>query len=203
MHSYKVTHTGPVSGVFQYWLGRILLWFLGWEVEGRVPPGSKFILIGAPHTSNWDFLFSIATLYIFRLKISWMGKETLFKRPFGGFMKWLGGIPINRESEHGVVEQIVKQFKESQRLVIVISPSGTRKKMDHWKSGFYWIAHTAEVPVLCGYLDYNHKKAGLGLSFILTGDVKKDMDRIRKFYSGIQGKHSELVSKIRLINENN
>jgi 1-acyl-sn-glycerol-3-phosphate acyltransferase len=131
-----------------------------------------------------------------------MGKDTIFKKPFGGFMKWLGGIAINRESEHGVVDQIVKQFKTSQQLVIAITPSGTRKKREYWKSGFYWIAYSAQVPILCGYLDYGQKKACLGLSFIPSGEIKKDMDRIRKFYKNIQGKNPELTTKIRLIKEN-
>jgi hypothetical protein len=135
------------------------------------------------------------------LRISWLGKDTLFKKPFGGVMRWLGGIPVDRDSEHGVVDQIARQFRESDRLVVAIGPSGTRKKKDHWKSGFYWIAHTAHVPILCGYLDYGRKEACLGLSFLPTGDIKKDMDRIREFYQGIQGKHPELTTRIRLVDE--
>ena len=116
-------------------------------------------------------------------------------------MRWLGGIPINRDSENGVVDQIAKQFRESEKLVVAIGPSGTRKKKDYWKSGFYWIAHTAQVPILCGYLDYGQKKACLGLSFVPTGDIKEDMDRIREFYQGIQGKYPELTTRIRLVDE--
>lgn len=130
-----------------------------------------------------------------------MGKDTLFKKPFGKIMRWLGGIPIDRSSEHGVVGQIVKQFNESRKLVVTIAPSGTRKKRDYWKSGFYWIAYTAKVPILCGYLDYSRKKACLGLSFLPTGDIKKDMDRIREFFVGIRGKNPELTTRIRLLDE--
>jgi len=202
MRSCKVTHSGPVSGMILYWIGRFWMWLFGWDVVGQVPHGGKFVLIGAPHTSNWDFPFALAALYVFRLKISWLGKHTLFKKPFGRVMRWLGGIPIHRKSQHGLVDQIVKQFRASQQLVIVLAPSGTRKKRDHWKSGFYWIAHSAQVPILCGYLDYYRKKACLGLSFLPTGDVKKDMDRIRDFYEGVQGKHAELATRISLIDEN-
>ena len=173
----------------------------GWDVVGQVPVGGKFVLVGAPHTSNWDFPFTLAAVFIFRLKISWLGKDTLFKKPFGGVMRWLGGIPVDRDSEHGVVDQIANQLRESDRLVVAIGPSGTRKKKDYWKSGFYWIAHTAQVPILCGYLDYSRKEACLGLSFVPTGDIKKDMDRIRDFYQGIQGKHPELTTRIRLVDE--
>ena len=201
MHGYKITHKGPVSGFTPYYIGRLWMWIFGWDITGKVPEGEKFVLVGAPHTSNWDFPFTLATLYIFRLKISWMGKDTLFKKPFGTIMKWLGGIPIDRSSEHGVVDQIVKQFNESQKLVVTIAPSGTRKKRDHWKSGFYWIAYNAQVPILCGYLDYRRKKACLGLSFIPTGNLKKDMDRIRGFFKDVRGKNPELATRIRLLDE--
>jgi len=201
MHRYKITHNGPISGLIPYCIGRVWMCIFGWDVIGQVPHGEKFVLVGAPHTSNWDFPFTLATLYIFRRKISWMGKDALFKKPFGKIMRWLGGIPIDRSNEHGVVEQIVKQFSESQKLVVTIAPSGTRKKRDYWKSGFYWIAHTAQIPILCGYLDYSRKKACLGLSFVPTGDFKKDMDRIRRFYVGVRGKNPELATRIRLLDE--
>jgi 1-acyl-sn-glycerol-3-phosphate acyltransferase len=201
MMSSKIRHNGPTSGLIPYWIGRLWMWFFRWDVVGEVPAGEKFVLIGAPHTSNWDFPFGLFTFYIFRLKVSWIGKDTLFKKPFGGVMRWLGGIAIDRNSRNGVVDQIAQRFRESRKLVIAIAPSGTRKKSEYWKSGFYWIAHTAQVPILCGYLDYDRREACLGLSFIPTGNVKEDMDRIRNFYEGIQGKHSEVTS-IRLRDEN-
>ncbi|MGD8381446.1 MAG: lysophospholipid acyltransferase family protein [Syntrophobacterales bacterium] len=201
MLSSRITHNGPTSGVIKYWIGRIWMGVFGWDVVGQVPVGDRFVFVGAPHTSNWDFPFTLASVYIFRLRISWLGKDTLFKKPFGGVMRWLGGIPVDRTSEQGVVDQIARQFSESDRLVLAIGPEGTRKRRDYWKSGFYWIAYTAQVPLLCGYLDYVQKKACLGLSFVPTGDIKKDMDRIREFYEGIQGKHPELTTRIRLVDE--
>lgn len=117
-------------------------------------------------------------------------------------MRWLGGIAINRDSQHGVVDQIAKQLRESRKLAIVIAPSGTRKRRNYWKSGFYWIALTAQVPILCGYLDYGHSEACLGLCFVPTGNVKEDMDRIRDFYKGIQSKYPEMTTRIRLRDEN-
>lgn len=201
MVGYKITHNGPIYGFVPYCIGRLWMWLFGWDVIGRIPQGEKFVLVGAPHTSNWDFPFTLATLSVFRLKISWMGKDSLFKKPFGSVMRWLGGIAVDRSSEHGTVDQMVKQFKESQKLVVTIAPSGTRKKRDFWKSGFYWIAYTAQVPILCGYLDYARKEACLGLSFVPTGDIKKDMDRIREFFKGVQGKNPELTTTIRLMDE--
>jgi hypothetical protein len=136
------------------------------------------------------------------LKVSWIGKDTLFKKPFGGVMRRLGGIAINRDSRHGIVDQIAKQLRESRKLAIALTPSGTRKRRNYWKSGFYWIAHKAQVPILCGYLDYSHRKACLALCFVPTGNVKEDMDRIRDFYKGIQGKSPEMTTKISLRDEN-
>jgi 1-acyl-sn-glycerol-3-phosphate acyltransferase len=201
MQSKRITHDGPSTGLLVYWIGRFWMWLTGWKVVGRIPPGEKFVFVGAPHTSNWDLPFTLASFYVLRLKISWMGKDKIFKKPFGGIMRWLGGIPINRASKHGVVDQIAKQFKESKKLVIVVPPSGTRKKRDYWKSGFYWIAFNAKVPILCAYLDYPHKEAGLGLSFIPTGNLKKDMDRIREYYKDKRGKFPDMESTIRLRDE--
>ncbi len=194
-------HDGPVSGWFGYWLGRLILGLFGWSVEGQLPPGKKFILIGAPHTSNWDFPFALAAAHVFRIKMSWMGKDALFRKPFGAFMRHLGGIPIRRDSREGVVDQIVRRFNETERLVIAIAPSGTRSQASHWKSGFYWIAHSAGVPIVCVYMDYDRKVVGLGLSFVPSGDVGADMDKIREFYRDIKGKKPEIATPIRLSDE--
>ncbi len=202
MHSSTIKHDGPITGLIPYWIARLWMWFSGWDVVGQVPPGRKFVLIGAPHTSNWDFPFGLAAVYIYRLKVSWMGKDSLFRKPFGGIMRWLGGVAINRDSPHGVVDQVAKQFRDSRKLVVLITPSGTRKKRDYWKSGFYRIACAAQIPILCGYLDFSRKEICLGLSFVPTGEIKNDMERIREFYAGRRGKYHELETRIRLQEEN-
>lgn len=201
MHGYRVTHGGPASGVIGYWIGWLWMRLSGWDVAGEIPPGSKFVLVGAPHTSNWDFLFTMAAVRVLRLKISWMGKHTLFKGPLGVIMRWLGGIPINRTSAHGVVEQMVERFAKAEKLVVAVAPCGTRKRGEYWKSGFYWIALNAQIPILCGYLDYGRKQAGVGLSFVPSGDMEGDMDRIRAFYEGVQGKKPELQTAVRFRDE--
>ena len=201
MRSSKITHDGPATGLAAYWVGRTWMWSFGWDGVGQVPAGGKFVLIGEPHTSNWDFVFGLSALYVFRLKVSWLGKDALFRKPFGGIMRWLGGIAIDRNSQHGVVDQLARRFRDSQQLVIGLTPSGTRKKRDYWKSGFYRIAHATQVPIVCGYLDYSRKEACMGLAFVPTGAIKNDMDRIRQFYEGIQGKHPELATTIRLQDE--
>ncbi len=189
------------SGKFKYFLGKRFMKFKGWEFEGKLPPQGKFMLICAPHTSNWDFIYLLAIMFMLRIKVSWMGKHTLFKKPFGKFMRWLGGIPIDRRSTHGVVDQIADYYNKHDDLIIAIAPEGTRKKTDHWKSGFYHIANKAQVPLLLGYVDFVNKKAGTGPAFIPTGDMQKDMDIIRDFYQDIRGDHPEMESDIVLREE--
>lgn len=187
--------------LFPAWVGKLWLRAFGWSVTGKLPECDKYVLVAAPHTSNWDFPFMLAAAAVLRFRVSWMGKNTLFKKPFGGMMQALGGIPIDRSRPSGVVLQIVRRFEESGGLALVIPPSGTRKKREYWKSGFYWIAHTAQVPIVCAYLDFKKKEGGLGPTIIPSGDVKADMGRIREFYAGKQGKYPELTSRIRLREE--
>jgi len=188
---------GPV----RYSMGRAWMALFGWKVIGEVPPGNKFVLVGAPHTSNWDFPFAIAACFVYRIKIHWMGKDSLFRWPYGWFMRLLGGIPIDRSKHHGSVRQIANAFTQRDELIVVIAAKGTRKKTEYWKSGFYWIAHTAQVPILCGYLDYKNKQARIGLSLMPSGNVKHDMARIREFFGELHGRQPALADNIRLREE--
>jgi 1-acyl-sn-glycerol-3-phosphate acyltransferase len=189
------------SGLFKLILGRTWLKVTGWKFKGKLPSSGKFILICEPHTSNWDFIFLLAAMFIERIKISWLAKHTLFKKPFGGFLKWLGGIPVDRRSANGVVEQIAEHFARNEDLMIALAPSGTRAKRDHWKSGFYHMAYTAGVPLLLGYVDFPTKTVGTGPVIIPSGNIKQDMDLIREFYAEIRGDHPELESDIVLREE--
>jgi 1-acyl-sn-glycerol-3-phosphate acyltransferase len=191
----------PPNGKLGYWLSRAWMRIFGWSVENCLPPGRKFVLIGAPHTSNWDFIFMLAAANIMRVRVSWMGKHTLFNPPFGALFRRLGGIPINRQAPHGAVSQMTERFEQADELLLAVAPSGTRKKVDHWKSGFYRIAMRAQVPIACGYLDYAGRRAGIGLVFTPSGDMKADMDRIRAFYQDKHGRYPQLESTIRLQDE--
>ena len=185
-----------------HYLGRFWLWLFGWKIESDLPNLKKYVVVGAPHTSNWDFPFGLAMFYALKIRLSWMGKDALFKPPLGSVMRALGGIAIERNSSHGVVEQIVEKIKHSDRLIIGIAAKGTRKKTDYWKSGFYWIACKANVPIVCCYLDYPNKLARIGYTVYPTGDVKNDMDKIRDFYHKVEGKIPEHADNIRLKEEN-
>jgi 1-acyl-sn-glycerol-3-phosphate acyltransferase len=172
----------------------------GWKVHGE-PACRKFVVIGAPHTSNWDFPFMLATAYVMRLRLSWFGKHTLFLPPWGWFMRKLGGIPVDRRTPQSLVMQMAKNFQSRDDLILVVPPEGTRSRVDFWKSGFYHIASASRVPIGLGFLDYDRKVAGLGMFVLPSGNVKEDMDKIRGFYRNIRGKHPDLVSEPRLREE--
>jgi 1-acyl-sn-glycerol-3-phosphate acyltransferase len=203
MRSAKVTHPGPTLPYPLYWVGRGWMKFFGWSVEGSPPNVTKVILIAHPHTSNWDLAHMLAAAFVYRLRISWLGKNSIFKPPFGTVMKWLGGVPVDRSAPHGMVKQVVEAFERKEKLVLAVPPSGTRSKRDHWKSGFYWMACNAQVPIACGYLDYDRKVAGIGMVFQPSGDVHADMDKLRSYYEGIRGRFPERETTIRLKEEDN
>ena len=184
-----------------YLIGRFWLWLCGWKILGETPTYRKFVLIAAPHTSNWDFPFMLATAYAMRVQISWFGKHTLFIPPWGWLMRRLGGIPVDRRSPQTLVMQMVERFKRSEDLVLAVPPEGTRRKVDVWKSGFYHIASESGVPIGLGYLDYGRKLCGVGMFVMPSGNVTEDMNRIRSFYRDIRGKHPNRESEPRLREE--
>jgi 1-acyl-sn-glycerol-3-phosphate acyltransferase len=179
-------------------LANLLLKFFGWRAEGSLADVPKCVLVVAPHTSNWDFPVMLALAVALRIKTTWMGKHTLFHPPLGWLMRRLGGLPIDRNARHNVVEQAVQSFRERERLVLAILPEGTRKRTPYWKSGFYHIAMGAKVPIALGYADYRRKVGGVGRVFVPSGDVDADMALIREFYSGMTGKRPEQFGEVRL-----
>jgi len=168
-------------------VARGILKLIGWKGVGHPIPGARFVLIGAPHTSNWDFVIMILVVLKLRLSVFWMGKHTLFPFPVGWLMKWLGGIPVDRRKHHNLVDHTVQQYAENPELIVLIPPEGTRSKVKEWKTGFYHIAVNAGVPILMGYIDLAKKEAGLADFFEPTGDIEADMPKIRVFYATKKG----------------
>ena len=168
-------------------LAILILRLVGWTSIGSKVSVPKYVLIGAPHTSNWDFPLMLLVVLELRLQLFWMGKHTLFPFPFSGIMKWLGGIPINRTKSHNVVSDIVGQFKSNDNFVVLVPPEGTRRKVSEWKTGFYHIANNAGVPILMGYVDAAKKEAGFADFFYPTGELESDMKEIRSFYAQKKG----------------
>ena len=201
MRPNAVAHPGPTTSALLYWVGWLWLTLFGWRTEGEPPQHAKAVLIATPHTSNWDLPHMLAAAFVFRLRVSWLGKHTLFRPPIGWIMRLLGGVPMDRTGPHGFVEQAASVLRGADRLIVAVPPSGTRSKAEQWKSGFYWIAHSAGVPVVCGYLDYSRRVACLGESFVPSGDVAADMEHVRGIYEGVRGKFPALETPIRLKEE--
>ncbi|HOX00109.1 MAG TPA: lysophospholipid acyltransferase family protein [Deltaproteobacteria bacterium] len=174
----------------------LFLKIAGWRRIGQVPDLPKFVMIGAHHTTNWDAPIAIAMVFAFRIKAYWLGKHTAFRWPFGGLLKWLGGIPIDRTKSADVVAQMAEEMKKRAELVLLLAPEGTRKKVTRWKSGFYHIARGAGVPVVLAFLDYARKEGGLGPVFHPTGDFDADMREILRFYATVTGKHPERMGAV-------
>ena len=164
----------------------------GWKVLGSLPAEcSKSVFIAAPHTSNWDLPYTLMVAFALRLNIYWMGKEQIFKPPFRGVMMWLGGIPVNRQSANNLVAASAEAIVAADGPVqLIVPPEGTRSKARYWKTGFYYIALGAKVPIVMAYMDYEKKISGLGPMFVPTGDIEADMVAIKAFYAPFKGKNA-------------
>ena len=165
----------------------------GWRIEGELPSNArKCVLIAAPHTSNWDLPYTLMAAFVLRLNVYWIGKASLFRAPFGAVMRWLGGIPVQREQSSNLVAASIKALKAAEGSVqLIVPPEGTRGKTTRWKTGFYYIALGAEVPILLAFMDYADKRAGLGPAFQPSGDIDRDMAAIKAYYAPLRGKHAQ------------
>ena len=171
------------------WLALLVFKCAGWTSEGRKPDLPRYVIIAAPHTSNWDFIFTLCLASIYHLNAVIMMKDAWFRWPLGPLFRWLGALPIDRSRANNVVGQSIERFHRRDRLVLVVPPSGTRKRVMYWKSGFYHIANGAGVPIVLGFLDYRRKVGGFGPIVLPTGDIEADMALIRTFYRDICGKY--------------
>ncbi len=179
-------------------LARTILRWSGWRTHVINPHASRYVLIGAPHTSNWDFVIILLLMSAEGIPVRWMGKDTLFRWPMGIFWRSMGAIPVNRRESTNLVDQVAAIFDRSDELIIGLSPEGTRKKASRWRSGFYYIANKARVPIVMAYLDYENKVCGIGPSLRPSGDIHADFAIIRDFYSGIVGKYPRRQGAIEL-----
>lgn len=182
-------------------VARLFLTASGWSFEGEVPASQRYVLIAAPHTSNWDLLYFLALAWALEIPVSWMGKHTLFQGWPGRVLQRLGGIPVRRDRRNDLVADLAARFEAADVLVLTVPAEGTRSRATHWKSGFYRIALAARVPIVFGYLDYARKQGGLGPAFMPTGDVARDMDSVRAFYADKVGRCPQNFGPVRLLEE--
>jgi 1-acyl-sn-glycerol-3-phosphate acyltransferase len=164
----------------------------GWQVQGALAPEArKSVFIAAPHTSNWDLPYTLMVAFALDLDIRWMGKASLFRWPFGWFMRWLGGIPVDRSRSNDLVAASALALTEAPgAMQLIVPPEGTRGRTRYWKTGFYYIAAAARVPIVMAYMDYERKVSGLGPIFVPTGDIEADMARIKVFYAPFKGRNA-------------
>ncbi len=166
----------------------------GWRLNAHLPSLKKYIIIVAPHTSNWDFYFGVAAKFYLNLKAHWLGKHTIFRWPVKRLLIKIGGIPVDRSKRSGIVDQIVAYFNQSEEMILGLAPEGTRKRVSRWKTGFYYIALKARVPILLAYIDYAKKEIGTGPLLHPSGNIKHDFEIIREFYQHITPKKPELFA---------
>ena len=165
------------------WIAHRYLTWRGWKFTGRVPDVPKMIIIGAPHTSNWDFFLFLAALRHFEMRVRFIGKHTLFRWPLGYFMKRWGGIPVDRSKPGGLVGQVAEAFSSEERMILVMAPEGTRRAAPAWKSGFLWIAEAANVPIVLAAPDGVSKTVDIGPIIEYDGDVETFMQQVREYYA--------------------
>ena len=177
------------GGAFSRWLGRSILRLGGWTIEGNFANEPRMVLIAAPHSSGWDAVWGLAVKLAMGVDIAFLAKAELFRGPLGWLLRRLGGIPVDRARAHGAVEQAASSLRQAERMWFVLAPEGTRKRVEHWKSGFWHIARAAKVPVFCAWFHYPDRTVGLGQLFEMSADLDADMARIREYYRPYVGKH--------------
>jgi 1-acyl-sn-glycerol-3-phosphate acyltransferase len=188
---HRTIFTTPGVNTVLRVLSRGFLRLTGWTLAGHLPADSpKCVLIAAPHTSNWDLPYTLMVAFALRINIYWMGKAQLFRGPFGPVMRWLGGIAVDRSRSTNLVSASAMAIREADgAMCLVVPPEGTRSKTRQWKTGFYWIAHEAGVPIVMAYMDYPRKLSGLGPVFKPSGDIEADMAQIKAYYAQYKGKN--------------
>jgi len=172
-------------------LARCLLRLGGWHIESRLPDHPRFVLIVAPHTSNWDFILGVLAMLAVGIRLNWLGKHTVFRFPIAGILRWLGGEGVDRSTHHGLVEAAIHRFQSRPQWVLGIAPEGTRKRVERWKTGFYQIAVGAGVPILTVALDYSRRVVDLGTLYWPSGDQDADMRTLHAHYRKEMARHPE------------
>lgn len=169
-------------------LYRFFFKLAGWKIEGAMPPDKKFLIIVAPHTSNWDFMIGLCARSILKFDAKYLGKKELFRFPFGALFRWLGGVPVDRSRNVNMVDAVAELFNRHEKLIVAIAPEGTRKYVPQWKTGFYFIALKAKIPIVMSAFDYPKKTIFISSPFHPTGDLAADMKIIFGFYGDKHGK---------------
>lgn len=182
----------PIRGTrFSRWLGRTAFGGFGWRFAGAMPNVDKAVAIVAPHTSNWDFVVGVAAMFALGIRVAFLGKHTLFRWPLGPLMRWLGGISVDRRASAGVVADSVRMFAERDHLILALAPEGTRQPVERWRTGFYWVAHRAGVPIVPIAFDWDRRRILFGDPVAPSGDLGADLRILESFYTGAGGRRRQ------------
>ncbi len=181
----------PILSAFLRLISNLTMRLFGWKVEGTLPDLPKYVIIGAPHTSNWDFLLFLGVIFRLKVKVRYMGKAELFRSLFGWFFYYCGGVPVDRTKSQGLVEQMVEACEKAKQFILVIAPEGTRHGVKEWKRGFYHIAKNTGMPIVMAKVDGRRKTIHVGQVFHLTENIEADMQAIQDAFKGIVGVHPQ------------
>ena len=162
--------------------GRAALRLAGWRIIGELPALPKFVIVVAPHTSNWDFPVGVAAMFALDLRVHWFGKHSLFRWPFGVALRALGGRPVQRDTPEGVVSEVVSLVRAVPQIIIALAPEGTRRRVTQWRTGFYRIAEGAGIPILPVWFDWSRREVGLGTPVWPAGDLECDVRALKALY---------------------
>ena len=171
------------------WLFGIIFKLFGWAVEGDLPDIKKFVLIVAPHTSNWDFIVGVLARGILNKPISYLGKKSLFKPPFGWFFRWLGGQPVDRKASKNMVDTVAEIFNSKEQFILALAPEGTRSQVNQWRTGFYHMAVQANVPIVGVAFDYASRRVRVFKPFFPSGSLDRDLPTIQAPFKQVRGKN--------------
>ncbi|HEY5547865.1 MAG TPA: lysophospholipid acyltransferase family protein [Gemmatimonadaceae bacterium] len=172
--------------------GRLGMRLMRWRIDGEIPDLRKFVIVVAPHTSNWDFVVGLCCDLALDMDAVWLGKHSIFVGPFGRWLKSLGGIPVDRSSAHNVVSQVAAEFARRDQMILGLAPEGTRSKVESWRSGYWHIAHAAGVPILPVGFDYRRRAAVIGTPHATSDSLADDEAVLKEFFAGITPRRPEL-----------
>ena len=179
-------------------ISQLILKIIGWKLDKQLPQTQRYVLIAYPHTSNWDFVLGMLAKWAMDMPLNWVGKHSIFWGPFRPLLIAIGGVPLNREKSIGFIQKNIELFDQRECFVLGLMPEGTRSKTDHLKTGFYHIARGANVPIVLAYLDYKHKRIGVGKVIEASGDIDVDFEIISEFYRDKTGCKPENASELRI-----
>ncbi len=180
-------------------LSQLILKLFGWRLDINLPDTQRYVIIGYPHTSNWDFVLGMLAKWALNVPLNWVAKHSIFWGPFRPLFISMGGVPLDRKTTQGFIQKNIALFQARDKFILGLMPEGTRSKVDHLRTGFYYIAHGAQVPIALAYFDYPKKVVGIGKVLIPSGDIHSDFEIIKAFYQDKVGCRPELQGNLCII----